>query len=87
MNISNFIGWDIGGAHLKFSNINNNGKILSVEQCATPLWRGLSILEKTLINSIKRIPTKKQSHALTMTGELTDIFKDREEEVNSIIDL
>ena len=26
MNISNFIGWDIGGAHLKFANINNNGK-------------------------------------------------------------
>ena len=87
MNISNFIGWDIGGAHLKFANINNNGKILSVGQCATPLWRGLSILENALINTIRRIPMKKQSHALTMTAELTDIFKDREEGVNSIIDL
>ena len=87
MNISNFIGWDIGGAHLKFANINNNGKILSVGQCATPLWRGLSILENALINTIRRIPMKKQSHALTMTAELTDIFKDREEGVNSIINL
>lgn len=87
MNISNFIGWDIGGAHLKFANINNNGKILAVRQCATPIWKGLSILENAFINTIRKIPMKKQSHALTMTAELSDIFKDREEGVNSIINL
>ena len=44
MNISNFLGWDIGGAHLKIANVSNNGVILSVEQYPTPLWKGLSIL-------------------------------------------
>ena len=31
MHISNFIGWDIGGAHLKVANINSDGKIMFVE--------------------------------------------------------
>ena len=29
MHISNFIGWDIGGAHLKVANINSDGKIVA----------------------------------------------------------
>ena len=87
MNISNFIGWDIGGAHLKIANIYNNGKILSVEQYPTPLWEGLSILEDKLISVLKKIPNNEISHSVTMTAELTDIFKDREEGVKSIIKL
>ena len=49
MNISNFLGWDIGGAHLKIANVSNNGVILSVEQYPTPLWKGLSVLKNTFI--------------------------------------
>ena len=87
MNESNFIGWDIGGAHLKVANVSDEGKILSAEQWATPLWEGLPVLEDALVNALKRMPAKGQSHALTMTAELTDIFRNREEGVNSIINL
>jgi len=87
MNISNFMGWDIGGAHLKIANINNNGKILSIDQYPTPLWKGLSVLEDVLTGTVKKIPVKGYSHALTMTAELADIFKNRREGVNSIIQL
>ena len=87
MNVSNFLGWDIGGAHLKIATISNNGKILSVTQYPTPLWEGLSVLEDALIGAVKKIPVKGQSHAITMTAELADIFQDRQEGVNSIIGL
>jgi len=87
MNISNFIGWDIGGAHLKIANVSNNGMILSVKQYPTPLWKGLSVLKNTFTSVIKKIPNEGQSHALTMTAELSDIFKNRQEGVNSIIKL
>ena len=83
----NFTGWDIGGAHLKVANVSNEGKILSIDQYATPLWKGLPVLENALLNIIKKISKEKQSHAITMTAELTDIFKNREEGVNSIIKL
>ena len=36
--ISNYIGWDIGGAHLKVASVNQAGKVEFVEQFATPLW-------------------------------------------------
>jgi len=87
MNISNFIGWDIGGAHLKIANISNSGKILSIAQHATPLWEGLSVLEDALLGAVKKIPVRGQSHAITMTAELTDIFSNRREGVNIIIEL
>ena len=87
MHISNFIGWDIGGAHLKVANINSDGKIMFVEQHATPLWKGLATLEKAFISIIEKISIKNKLHSLTMTAELTDIFRDRKEGVNSIINI
>ncbi len=87
MHISNFIGWDIGGAHLKVANINSDGKIMFVEQHATPLWKGLVTLEKAFISIIKKISIKNKLHSLTMTAELTDIFRDRKEGVNSIVNI
>ena len=87
MNISNFLGWDIGGAHLKIANVSNNGVILSVEQYPTPLWKGLSVLKNTFRSAIKKMPNEGQSHALTMTAELSDIFRNRQDGVNSIIKL
>jgi len=87
MNISNFIGWDIGGAHLKIANVSNNGMVVSVKQCPTPIWEGLLVLEHALINAVEKIPNEGQSHALTMTAELSDIFRNRQEGVNFIIKL
>ena len=48
MSNNNYVGWDIGGAHLKMASVDANGTVLRVEQHATPLWDGLECLETTL---------------------------------------
>lgn len=87
MNQSNFIGWDIGGAHLKVASVSEAGKIEYVEQYASPLWQGLEKLEELLPKTIQRLPQGSLSHAFTITAELVDIFKDREEGINTLIDI
>ena len=78
------IGWDVGGAHLKAALLDTNGKLLQVLQVPCALWRGLAELEiaiDTVLNSFK---VKSARHAITMTGELVDIFVNREAGVNAI---
>ncbi len=87
MSHSNFIGWDIGGAHLKVASVNATGKIEFVEQFASPLWQGLEQLEILLPKTIKQLPQGSLSHAFTITAELVDIFKDRKEGMNLLIDV
>ncbi len=81
------IGWDIGGAHLKAACLNKEGKVLAVYQESCPLWQGLDTLEKALIAILARLPTQELNHAITMTGELVDLFADRAQGVHEIITL
>lgn len=81
------IGWDIGGAHLKVACVDKNGKINLVEQLATPLWKGLDCLKKSIPLVINQLPAGAHTHALTMTAELVDVFEDRESGLNSLITL
>ncbi|MCZ6804717.1 MAG: hypothetical protein O7D86_12495 [Proteobacteria bacterium] len=85
--ISNYIGWDIGGAHLKVASVNQAGKVEFVEQFATPLWQGLQPLEKTFPQAMLHLPEGVLSHGLTMTAELVDIFIDRQEGMNKLINI
>ncbi len=87
MNIPDVIytGWDIGGAHLKVAGINGDGKLEFVEQYATPLWRGLESLEKTLPSLLKQHSRTTMRHAVTMTAELVDIFKDRRQGISTVL--
>jgi (4-(4-[2-(gamma-L-glutamylamino)ethyl]phenoxymethyl)furan-2-yl)methanamine synthase len=87
MNYSNFIGWDIGGAHLKVASVNDVGKIEFIEQLASPLWQGIKQLEELIPETIERLPNGSRSHAFTITAELVDIFNDREEGMNSLINV
>lgn len=77
MKIDSYIGWDIGGAHLKIAGINNAGKVIFADQSATPLWKGIGILHQSLEQSRKLISGKSVLHAITTTAELVDIFPDR----------
>lgn len=80
-----FIGWDIGGAHVKVAVIYQN-KIQQVLQAPCPLWQGLDKLEHALKTLLSQLPNdKKQHHALTMTGELVDLFANRHDGVKQII--
>jgi len=84
---NHMIGWDIGGAHLKAACLNQEGKVLAVYQESCPLWQGLDMLEKALIAILARLPTQGLNHAITMTGELVDLFADRAQGVHEIIAL
>ena len=87
MEISNYIGWDIGGAHLKVASVSKTGKVEMVEQFATPLWQGIDQLEELFPKTINRLPRGSLSHVLTITAELVDIFKDRQAGMNTLINL
>lgn len=81
-----YIGWDIGGAHLKVCVTDVQGKVIYVEQIYTPLWRGIDCL----IAGLRSLPSGYQEgalHGVTMTGELADCFADRDEGVRELIDL
>ncbi|MDF1588628.1 MAG: hydantoinase/oxoprolinase family protein [Gammaproteobacteria bacterium] len=79
-------GWDIGGAHLKVARCDHEGQLIEVKQFLCPLWQGLDQLE----NAIKAVQTELNNHndltAITMTGELVDLFANRETGVAEILD-
>lgn len=87
MNHANYIGWDIGGAHLKVAAVNQTGNIKFVRQYASPLWQGLDHLEKLIPEAIAQLPKDTLSHAITVTAELIDLFNNRQQGVNSIIEI
>ncbi|NKB36799.1 MAG: H4MPT-linked C1 transfer pathway protein [Gammaproteobacteria bacterium] len=82
---SNFVGWDIGGAHLKMVKVDGQGNVLQAKQYATPIWQGLEIL-KSLFEQNKNLHTSdNEVHALTITGELSDIFDNRKDGVEALL--
>ena len=80
-----FYGWDIGGAHLKLARLGSNGVITGVRQIACPLWRGIGELPRACALIDFPIAEEDAVHAITMTGELCDIFDDRGDGVRQIL--
>lgn len=78
------VGWDIGGAHVKVAVVENH-EIIAVYQEPCPLWQGLDKLEFAVKTLLKKIPNQNQKHAITMTGELVDLFANRHDGVQQII--
>jgi probable H4MPT-linked C1 transfer pathway protein len=80
-----WFGWDIGGAHLKVAQLSPAGIIEEVWQVASPVWQGLDCLR----DAITQIPLTDRGdavmHAITMTGELCDLFADRASGVTEIL--
>ncbi len=79
------LGWDVGGAHLKAS-LAENGRILKVWQEPSPIWRGLDHLDTALSAILAAVQDihAVDRHAITMTGELSDIFASRREGVEQL---
>jgi probable H4MPT-linked C1 transfer pathway protein len=77
MSFNTYIGWDIGGAHLKMASVDHDGSINFTRQLATPLWQGLDSLEDAMSEMRNQITEDPVTHTITMTAELADIFKDR----------
>ena len=78
------IGWDIGGAHVK-ACVLARGEVIDVAQWACPLWQGLNHLQQVFADAAARWPDLgRAQHAVTMTGEMVDLFAHREEGVQRI---
>ena len=80
------VGWDIGGAHLK-ACLLEDGALRDIAQWPCPLWQGMEHLDAALALARARWAQAWEAglaHAATMTGELADLFRDREEGVARI---
>jgi probable H4MPT-linked C1 transfer pathway protein len=86
MSQTNIIGWDIGGAHVKAAVINPEGMVIAVYQQPCPLWKGLDQLRSAVTRIMREASGSNCRHAITMTGELVDLFEHREDGVKQIID-
>lgn len=82
---SYFSGWDIGGAHVKVARCDNNGNIIEALQVACPLWQGIESLESAIQEIQKKLGNHNDLAAITMTGELVDIFENRQAGVSQIL--
>ncbi len=79
------VGWDIGGAHVKAAVVNSQGLVLDVFLEPCPLWKGIDCLNKALSAIGSKISEKDCQHVVTMTGELVDLFENRDQGVARII--
>ncbi len=83
---TNVVGWDIGGAHVKAAAINQEGGIIAIYQQPCPLWKGIEQLREAVDSIMQTLTDENYCHAITMTGELVDLFEHREDGVKQIID-
>lgn len=72
-------GYDVGGAHLKVARVEN-ARVAAVEQYPCALWKGLDQLDAAL-RAASHITRGADCHAVTMTGELCELFATRHDGV------
>jgi len=77
------VGLDVGGAHLKVARIEP-GRAWDVRQIACPLWQGLDKLDAALAEA-RPLLDRAEGAAVTMTGELSDLFPDRKTGVEALV--
>ncbi|HET7424353.1 MAG TPA: hydantoinase/oxoprolinase family protein [Gemmatimonadales bacterium] len=80
------IGWDLGGAHLKAARLGSGGRVERVTQLPCALWRGLAELHAALDAAVAQVGTA-ELHAVTMTGEMVDLFPSRAQGVRTLVEL
>ncbi|MCX4186383.1 hydantoinase/oxoprolinase family protein [Methylophaga sp. OBS4] len=83
---SGFSGWDIGGAHLKVARCDVSGQLQDIIQFPCALWRGIDELETAFSLALAQLNNQTDVHAITMTGELVDFFRNRQQGVEQILD-
>jgi (4-(4-[2-(gamma-L-glutamylamino)ethyl]phenoxymethyl)furan-2-yl)methanamine synthase len=78
-------GFDLGGAHLKAAQVTLEGKVATAIQLPCPLWLGMDRFETAVADALTRLAPI-GSCAVTMTGELADLFPDRATGVRNLIE-
>jgi (4-(4-[2-(gamma-L-glutamylamino)ethyl]phenoxymethyl)furan-2-yl)methanamine synthase len=82
----NIMGWDIGGAHLKAAIIRSPSEVIAVYQRPCQLWKGIEKLHEAVHGILDESVLPINQHVLTMTGELVDLFENRNDGVKQILD-
>ena len=78
-----YLGLDIGGAHIKLVGLNKTKQIVIVEYLKYYFWnKSKNFL--TVIKRINKYIDKKTLIGITMTAELCDLFKTRKQGFNAI---
>ena len=80
---SDIIGWDVGGAHLKAARVSAAGVVRAAIQVPCALWRGMDELQHAMAVAASHVGFSDR-HAVTMTGEMVDLFPDRSSGVSEI---
>lgn len=78
------VGYDVGGAHLKVARIEDRRPV-AVRQILCPLWQGMDKLDAALAEA-RPLAAGAQVAAVTMTGELSDLFDTRASGVAALAD-
>ncbi|MDR4307815.1 S-layer protein [Chelatococcus sambhunathii] len=76
------LGWDVGGAHLKLARLVGAGRLADARIVPCQLWRGLDELDAAI--AATGAPAGRS--AVTMTGELVDLFADRASGVAALVE-
>lgn len=84
--VARIVGWDVGGAHLKAAVLDHEGRVAQVVQLPCPLWLGMDHLRTACDTLLAALPAGPLEHAVTMTGEMADLFSDRRHGVTAIVD-
>lgn len=84
--MTRYIGWDIGGAHLKMIVLDEHGRCSQAQQWPAPVWRGLGELRAAMTAAGAQLPAADCVHGITMTAELADCFSDRTAGVGALLD-
>ncbi|HEX2448137.1 MAG TPA: hydantoinase/oxoprolinase family protein [Methyloceanibacter sp.] len=79
------MGWDLGGANLKLAQIDD-GRVTRVACIPCPLRQDRSKFDAALDEALPLCPPG-AAHAVTMTGELSDVFSGRAEGVAYLVDM
>jgi probable H4MPT-linked C1 transfer pathway protein len=73
------VGWDLGGANLKLACVES-GRVVRAAQIPCPMRQDASKFDSALAEALSLCPPD-AVHAVTMTGELSDVFANRVEGV------
>jgi len=79
------IGWDLGGANLKLARIEE-GRALEVNLIPCPLKQDARKFDSAIAEALPLCPSG-ATHAVTMTGELSDVFSDRTRGVAYLVEI
>ncbi|MDD9886978.1 MAG: hypothetical protein OXU83_07460 [Gammaproteobacteria bacterium] len=82
---ADWIGWDVGGAHLKAARLAPDGRVACVAQAPCALWRGVERLDEAYRLVSAEVGAAPARHIVTMTGELADCFTNRAHGIDAII--